>query len=176
MAFASSSFAMPDIDINHHNGNDTEGVKSTNKNSNSNRNQNSNYNKSLSNSNAYSHSSNKTKVDVDASSRSKSKSTSGAFSGGNSVDVRGDNYNLPANTAAMSVGGICTDSAAAQGNNAGISISRANPVCEKLKMFELYQRLGMEEEAKAALKDAEALADIRGFFRGMLTVITLGIL
>jgi len=160
LAFASVSMAAPNI--NHHNNNVTGEVKSNNhnKNSNSNYNKNNNYSKS----NAYSHSS------------SKSKANSSAYTGNNSVNVEGDDYDLPANSVPVSIGGICTDAAAAQGNSLGVSISRANPVCEKLKMMEVYRSLGMQKEANDALKDAEALADIRGFFRGLLTVVTLGIL
>ena len=76
----------------------------------------------------------------------------------------------------MSIGGVCVDSAAGQGASFGLSISRASAVCEKLKMFEIYTKLGMDEEALNSLKDAEALADVRAFFRGFLTVVTLGIL
>lgn len=180
LTFTSVSMAAPNIDTSHHNDNSKEVVKSNihNKNANYNENKNSNYNKSNSNSNAYSHSSNKTKVDVDSSSRSKSKSkaNSSAYTGDNSVNVEGDNYDLPANTAAVSIGGVCTDAAAGQGMKFGISISRSSPVCEKLKMHEVYLSLGMQKEANQALKDAEALSDVRGFFRGLLTVITIGIL
>jgi len=180
LAFASMSMAAANINLSHHNNSVKGDVKSNIKNSNlnSNYNKNSNYSKSNSNSNAYSHSSNKTKVDVDASSRSKSKSkaNSSAYTGDNSVNVTGDTYDLPANSVPVSIGGICTDAAAAQGNSLGVSISRANPVCEKLKMMEVYKSLGMQKEANEALKNAETLSDLRAFFRGTLTILTLGIL
>lgn len=110
-------------------------------------------------------------------------SESEAYTGDNSVNIEGDDvytegddYDFPSNSVPMSIGGVCTDSAAAQGMNGGISISRANPVCEKLKMHQVYMKLGMKKEAMKSLKDAEALSDVRAFFRGTLTVLTLGIL
>lgn len=154
LAFSSMTFAGPKIDINHHN----NSVKGSVKSSNHNKASANNYNSLYTNSN------------------SKAKSNSGAYNGGNDVYVEGDDYDLPANSVPVSIGGICTDAAAAQGMNGGVSISRANPVCEKLKMHEVYMKLGMKEEAMKSLKNAEALADVRGFFRGFLTVITLGIL
>ena len=192
LAFASMSMASPKIDINHHNSSVKGAVKSNihNKNSNyngnknanyngnknNNSNSNSNYNKASNYSNNKASGSNYNHTSTNADSKSKANSKSGAYNGGNSVNVEGDNYDLPANTAATSIGGVCTDSGAVQGNNFGLSMGRANPVCEKLKMYEIYKNAGMEEEAAASLRDAESLADTRGFFRGFLTVITLGIL
>ena len=190
LAFASMSMAAPNV--NHHNNSVKGDVKSNihnaNKNSNANKNANYNGNKNSnqnSNSNynkASNYSSNKASANnynhssTNSDSKSKANSKSGAYNGGNSVVVEGDDYDLPANSVPVSIGGVCTDAAAAQGNSLGVSISRANAVCEKLKMHEVYMSLGMQEEAMNSLKDAEALADIRGFFRGFLTVITLGIL
>ena len=111
-----------------------------------------------------------------ARSNSSSSSLSGAYNGGNTSDVtvEGDEYDLPSNSVPMSIGGVCTDAAAAQNSSGGFSFSRANPVCEKLKMFEIYTKMGMHEEAAKSLKNAEALADVRGFFRGLLTVLSVG--
>lgn len=194
IAYASHSFASPNI--NHHNNSVTGDVKSnihssnknsnanknanyngnknSNKNSNSNNNKASNYSNNEASASNFNHSS--TNSDSKSKANSQAKSNSGAYNGGNSVNVEGDDYDLPANSVPVSIGGICTDAAAAQGNSLGVSISRSNPVCEKLKMMEVYKSLGMQKEANEALKDAEALSDVRGFFRGFLTVITLGIL
>lgn len=168
LAFSSMSFAGPKIDINHHNQNFKGSVKS------SNYNKASNYSNNKASASNYNHS--YTNSDSKAKSNSQAKSNSGAYNGGNNVNVEGDDYDLPANSVPVSIGGICTDAAAAQGMNGGVSISRANPVCEKLKMHEVYMKLGMKEEALKSLKDAEALSDVRAFFRGTLTVLTLGIL
>lgn len=196
LTFSSMSLASPKIDINHHNNSVKGEVKSSNYNKNanyngnknanyngnknSNKNSNSNYNKASNYSNnkasASNYNSSYTNSNSKAKSNSQAKSNSGAYNGGNNVNVEGDDYDLPANSVPMSIGGVCVDSAAGQGTSFGLSISRASAVCEKLKMFEIYQKLGMKEEAMNSLKDAEALADIRGFFRGFLTVITLGIL
>lgn len=190
LAFASMSMAAPNI--NHHNqsvkGEVKSNIHNSNKNSNANKNanynsnknsnanSNSNYNKASNYSNNKASASNYNHSSTNNDSKSKSSSNAGAYNGGNQVNVEGDDYDLPANSVPVSIGGICTDAAAAQGNSLGVSISRANPVCEKLKMMEVYKSLGMQKEANDALKDAEALADIRAFFRGFLTVVTLGIL
>ena len=179
------------------------GNKNSNSNKNSNYNKASNYSNNKASASNYNHS--YTSSDSKAKSNSQAKSNSGSYSGsysggsksgaysggsdseaynaGNEVNVEGDeyysegdDYDFPANSVPVSIGGICTDAAAAQGMNGGVSISRANPVCEKLKMYEVYMKLGMKEEALKSLKDAEALSDVRAFFRGTLTVLTLGIL
>jgi len=190
LAFASMSMAAPNV--SHHNNSVSGDVKSnihnSNKNSNANKNANyngnknsnansnknsnkvSNYSNNKASANNYNHSS------TNSDSKSKASSKSGAYNGGNNVVVEGDNYDLPANSVPVSIGGICTDAAAAQGNSLGVSISRANPVCEKLKMMEVYRSLGMQREANEALKNAETLSDLRAFFRGTLTILTLGIL
>jgi len=118
-------------------------------------------------------------------SRSDSAANSSAISGDSSassgdanvnVSVTGDTTNNPVNTAAQSIGSICVDSAAGQGTGLGISLSRANPVCEQLQMYAIYVLNGNDEKAAEALANAERLTDIRGFFRGLLTIITLGLL
>lgn len=178
LAFASMSMAAPNI--SHHNNSVKGEVKSNihNSNANNNRNQNANYNSNKNSNSNYNKASasNYNHSSTNSDSKSKANSKSGAYNGGNSVNVEGDDYDLPANSVPVSIGGICTDAAAAQGNSLGVSISRSNPICEKLKMMEVYRSLGMQKEANDALKDAEALSDVRGFFRGFLTVITLGIL
>jgi len=190
LAFASMSMAAPNI--SHHNNSVKGDVKSnihnSNKNSNANKNanyngnknsnsnSNSNYNKASNYSNNKASANNYNHSSTNSDSKSKASSNSGAYNGGNSVVVEGDDYDLPANSAPVSIGGVCVDGSAGQGRSFGLSISRSSPLCEKLKMFEIYQSLGMEEEAMKSLKDAEALADIRAFFRGTLTILTLGIL
>lgn len=166
--FLPSTNVSVDADVNAN----SLSSKSTNTLTSSSSNSNSNKNANLSGSVSGSSS-----VSKGGTSSSNTGPSSASNSGNNTnVSVEGDKYDLPANSAAVSIGGVCVDSAAGQGMSFGISISRANPVCEKLKMHELYMQLGMKDEAASSLKDAEKLSDIRGFFRGVLTVITLGIL
>ena len=111
-----------------------------------------------------------------SSASNRSVSGSSASSGGNSVVVTGDSTKEAVNTAAAASGSICVDGTGAQGSGFGISLSRANPVCEQLQMYKIYTAIGNEEKAAEALANAEQLVDIRGFFRGLLTIITLGLL
>lgn len=107
-------------------------------------------------------------------------SSSNSQTGDNSVTIEGSTssykYIEAANSAAIAMGGQCTDGTTGQGRRFGFGISRANPVCEQLMMYRIFLARGETERADNALSNAEDLADIRSFGRGFLTVISLGIL
>ena len=120
--------------------------------------------------------SNSSSVSGDSSATGGNSSANAGSGNGNTVIVQGDSTKEAANSAAQSIGSICVDSAAGQGTSFGLSISRANPVCEQLQMYKIHTAIGDTEKAAEALANAEQLTDIRGFFRGFLTIITLGLL
>jgi hypothetical protein len=133
----------------------------------------------------------------DSSARSGSLSAAGAISGALSgsdssasntattgsqgqntdITIEGDQYpDIPVNTAARAIGGACTDGASGQSASMGGALSRANPVCEQLMMSRACAEAGDTPCAQRHLASASKIANIRGFFRTFVTVITLGIL
>ena len=128
-----------------------------------------------------------------ALSGSKSKAKSGDVTGTNTNEGNKSNitvegattvnknktkvvYDFPSAQAAMALGGQCTDGMSGQNVSGGFSLSRSNPVCEQLMISKAYLAMENKEEAEEALLNAEKIADIRGVFRTLLTVATLGIL